>query len=64
MAVVDLPGGSRIVFEAVDAASGLAVSGVTVSAQAVTAIDTSDDALPPKSPAPSPVKGAYFPGEV
>lgn len=63
MAVIELPGGATIAFEAVDPTTGLAVSGVTISEQAVTAVDVSDDKaeLPPiKAP---PVNGAYLAGE-
>lgn len=63
MAVVELPGGSRIVFEAVDAATGAPVSGVVVSGQAVTAVDLTDDNAPAETIAPSPVAGAYLPGK-
>lgn len=63
MAVVELPGGASIVFEAVDPTSGAAVAGVVVNAQAVTAVDLTDDNQPPEPIAPSPVAGAYLPGE-
>jgi hypothetical protein len=60
--VIELPGGSSIAFEAVDPVTGAAVSGVTVSEQAVTAVDLSADQaeLPPIKP--PPVNGAYLEG--
>jgi hypothetical protein len=62
MAVVELPGGSSIVFEAVDAATGLPVAGVVVTGQAVTAVDLSEDSLPDEPyPKPGP-NGAYTQG--
>jgi len=63
LAVVELPGGSSIVIEAVDPTTGAAVSGVKVSGQAVTAVDLSDQDTAPEPIAPSPVTGAYTQGE-
>lgn len=64
MAVVELPGGASIVFEAVDASTGLPVSGVVVTGQAVTAVDLSEDrAEPAPDKTPNPT-GAYLPGDV
>jgi hypothetical protein len=63
MAVVELPGGASIVFEAVDATTGATVTGVKISGQAVTAVDLTDDNAPPEPIAPSPVTGAYLNAE-
>jgi len=63
LAVVELPGGSSIVIEAVDPTTGAAVSGVKVSGQAVTAVDLSDQDQNQAIIDPAPASGAYLYGE-